>query len=242
MTGKNERIDTGPAAEDCLDTDQVDRRGRPTEPPVSGSLSQSRGAEGSGSTTGTIHAERTSTGPAHGRPGARSGEDAGDLGRGAGAGDQSPREGGADRSPLPALLGYLVLGAYLGVVFVQSEVVSWFRIQEMFRFQSFHMYGIIGTAVAVAGLSVQVIKRLGVKTIHGEPIRIASKEWGGGGIPGARYWIGGTLFGMGWALLGACPGPVFALIGAGISVLVVALASALLGTWAYAALRPRLPH
>jgi uncharacterized protein len=141
-----------------------------------------------------------------------------------------------------ALLGYLLLGVYLGVVFVQAEVVSWFRIQEMFRFQSFHMYGIIGTAVAVAALSVQVIKRMGLRTIHGEPIRLAPKEWGGGRIPGARYWIGGTLFGMGWALLGACPGPIFALLGAGITVLVAGLASAMLGTWAYAALRPSLPH
>ncbi|TVR52689.1 MAG: YeeE/YedE family protein [Gemmatimonadales bacterium] len=141
-----------------------------------------------------------------------------------------------------ALLGYLLLGAYLGVVFVQAEVVSWFRIQEMFRFQSFHMYGIIGTAVAVAALSVQVIKRMEVKTIHGEPIRLSPKDWGDSRIPGARYWIGGTLFGMGWALLGACPGPIFALLGAGITVLLVALASALAGTWAYAALRTRLPH
>ncbi len=141
-----------------------------------------------------------------------------------------------------ALLGYLLLGAYLGVVFVQAEVVSWFRIQEMFRFQSFHMYGIIGLAVGVAALSVQVIKRLGVKTIHGEPIHLSPKDWGDAGIPGARYWIGGTLFGMGWALLGACPGPIFALLGAGISVLAVGLVSAMLGTWTYAALRSRLPH
>jgi uncharacterized protein len=141
-----------------------------------------------------------------------------------------------------ALAGYLLVGVYLGVLFIQSEVVSWFRIQEMFRFQSFHMYGIIGTAVVVAALSVWVIKRLGLRTIHGEPIRLSPKEWGGSGIPGARYWIGGTLFGMGWALVGACPGPMFALLGAGIPVLAVALVSAVLGTWAYAAMRARLPH
>jgi uncharacterized protein len=141
-----------------------------------------------------------------------------------------------------ALLGYLLVGAYLGVVFVQSEVVSWFRIQEMFRFQSFHMYGIIGTAVAVAALSVWLIKQLGLKTVHGESIQLSPKDWGDSRVPGARYWIGGTLFGMGWALVGACPGPIFALLGAGVSVLVVALASAVLGTWAYAALRPLLPH
>jgi uncharacterized protein len=141
-----------------------------------------------------------------------------------------------------ALLGYLLVGVYLGVVFVQSEVVSWFRIQEMFRFQSFHMYGIIGTAVAVAAGSVWLIKRLGLKTVHGEPIRLSPKEWGDSRVPGARYLIGGTLFGMGWALLGACPGPLFALLGAGVTVLLVALVSALAGTWAYAALRPHLPH
>jgi uncharacterized protein len=141
-----------------------------------------------------------------------------------------------------ALLGYLLVGVYLGVVFVQSEVVSWFRIQEMFRFQSFHMYGIIGTAVAVAAGSVWLIKRLGLKTVHGEPIRLSPKEWGDSRVPGARYLIGGTLFGMGWALLGACPGPLFALLGAGVTVLLVALVSALAGTWAYAAVRPHLPH
>lgn len=141
-----------------------------------------------------------------------------------------------------ALVGYLLLGTYLGVVFVQSEVVSWFRIQEMFRFQSFHMYGIIGTAVAVAALSVQVIKRLGLKTLHGEPIQLTPKEWGRGRLPGARYWLGGTAFGMGWALVGACPGPMFALVGGGITVLLVALLFAMLGTWSYAALRHRLPH
>jgi uncharacterized protein len=154
------------------------------------------------------------------------------------------RQAGAEAEgnrPL-ALFGYLVLGVYLGVVFVQSEVVSWFRIQEMFRFHAFHMYGIIGTAVAVAGLSVWLIRRLGVRTVSGDPIRLASKEWGTSGVPGARYWLGGTLFGMGWALLGACPGPVFALLGAGVTVLVVPLAAALAGTWAYAALRPSLPH
>jgi uncharacterized protein len=147
----------------------------------------------------------------------------------------------AGNRPL-ALVGYLVVGAYLGVIFVQSEVVSWFRIQEMFRFQSFHMYGIIGTAVAVAAVSVWLIKRLGLKTIHGEPIQLSPKEWGSSRIPGARYWLGGTFFGMGWALLGACPGPMFALLGAGVTVLVVALVSAMLGTWTYAALRDVLPH
>jgi uncharacterized protein len=138
-----------------------------------------------------------------------------------------------------ALLGYVGLGMYLGVIFVQSEVVSWFRIQEMFRFQSFHMYGIIGTAVAVAAVSVRLIGRLGLKTIHGEPIEVVHAR---SSRPGVRYWAGGTLFGMGWALTGACPGPLFALVGGGVTVFVVAVAFAMLGTWTYAALRERLPH
>jgi uncharacterized protein len=160
--------------------------------------------------------------------------------------DQVSREARRSMGPsagrLPAFAGYLLVGAYLGVVFVQSEVASWFRIQEMFRFQSFHMYGIIGTAVGVAALSVWVIRRLGLRTLAGEPIRLTPKEWGNGRLWGARYWIGGTLFGMGWALLGACPGPIFALLGAGLTILVVPLLAALVGTWAYAALRPVLPH
>lgn len=148
------------------------------------------------------------------------------------------REGNA---PL-ALLGYLLLGVYFGVVLVEAQLVSWFRIQEMFRFDSFHLYGVIGSAVATAALSLQLIKRLGLKTVHGEPIRLAPKEWGAGRIPGARYWMGGIAFGFGWALLGACPGPVFALLGGGVTVMAVALLAAMAGTWAYAALHHRLPH
>ncbi|CAN5599898.1 hypothetical protein BH23BAC4_BH23BAC4_00230 [soil metagenome] len=148
-----------------------------------------------------------------------------------------------------ALLTYLVLGAFLGVVFVQSEVVSWFRIQEMFRFQGFHMYGIIGSAIAVAALSIQLIRRMQLKTVHGETIELSPKQWGESSIAGARYWIGGGLFGLGWALLGACPGPIFALLGVGIvapatglTVMAVALISALAGTWVYASIRHVLPH
>lgn len=149
-------------------------------------------------------------------------------------------EGGAEDPGL--LLGYLLAGVFLGFVFVLSEVISWFRIQEMFRFQSFHMYGIIGSAVVVGALSLQIMRRGEVKTLGGEPIRIRPKEWGGSRIPGARYWIGGTVFGMGWALLGACPGPIFALLGTGITVMAVPLVGAMAGTWVYAALRSRLPH
>jgi hypothetical protein len=166
----------------------------------------------------------------------------------------APVEAVADEQPIAArgervsaavgetpvsLLGYLLLGVYLGIIFVQSEVISWFRIQEMFRFQSFHMYGIIGSAVAVAAGSIFAIKRWGARTIRSAPITIPPKER----TPGLRrYWIGGTLFGLGWALLGACPGPIFALIGTGTSVMLVALASALAGTWVYGCIRARLPH
>lgn len=141
-----------------------------------------------------------------------------------------------------ALLAYLLLGVYLGVLFVQSEVVSWFRIQEMFRFQSFHMYGIIGTAVGVALVSIQIIKRLGIRTLHGEHILLEPKVWGRSGVPGVRYWAGGTLFGMGWALVGACPGPMFALVGTGMTSMVITIVAAMLGTWTYALVQHRLPH
>lgn len=150
------------------------------------------------------------------------------------------RSGDAQETPVhtPGLAVYLIIGAFFGLLLVKSEAVSWFRIQEMFRFHSFHMYGIIGSAVVVAGISVQLIKRLGVRTFGGEPIVLPPKVWG----KGVRYWLGGTVFGLGWALLGACPGPIFALIGSGITVMILALLSALLGTMVYAYLRPHLPH
>jgi uncharacterized membrane protein YedE/YeeE len=147
----------------------------------------------------------------------------------------------AGNRPL-ALVGYLFVGVALGVVFVQSEVLSWYRIQEMFRFRSFHMYGLIGSAVAVAAAGVQMIHWLGLKTIHGEEIRVVPRHERGDEFGGPRYWIGGTLFGVGWALLGACPGPIFTLIGSGVTVMAAALVSAMAGTWAYAALQRYLPH
>lgn len=133
---------------------------------------------------------------------------------------------------------YFLIGIYLGVLFMKSEVVAWFRIQEMFRFQAFHMYGIIGSAVVVGALSVALIKRFHLRDRMGNLISIPPKAMG----KGYRYWIGGTLFGLGWGLLGACPGPIFALLGSGISVMLVAIVGALVGTWTYSALRPRLPH
>ncbi len=138
----------------------------------------------------------------------------------------------------PSLLWYLILGIYFGIVLTKSEAISWFRIQEMFRFQGIHMYGMIGGALVVAALSVAIIKKYRLKTLYGEEIHIPPKEMG----KGYRYWIGGILFGLGWAFLGACPGPIFALIGNGVLVMVVALASAVVGTWVYGYLRPKLPH
>jgi uncharacterized membrane protein YedE/YeeE len=137
-----------------------------------------------------------------------------------------------------ALFAYLPLGIAFGIVLTKSEVTSWFRIQEMFRFQSFRMYGIIGTAIATAAISVAVIKKTRLRAISGEIISIPEKPLGWG----IRYAAGGTLFGLGWALTGACPGPLFALIGNGLSVMIAAVLSALLGTFIYGLLRPRLPH
>jgi uncharacterized membrane protein YedE/YeeE len=104
------------------------------------------------------------------------------------------------------------------------------------------MFGVIGTAVLVAGLSLLVIRRLGLRTLHGEPIEVQPKHWSGGRVPGARYWMGGLVFGLGWGLLGACPAPIVALLGGGFSVMAVALAAALGGTYAYAFVHHRLPH
>jgi uncharacterized membrane protein YedE/YeeE len=131
---------------------------------------------------------------------------------------------------------YLIVGILFGIVFVKAEVVSWFRIQEMFRFQSFHMFGIIGSAVMVAAISVWLIKKFNIKTIAGEPIQFSTKKFSKGQI------YGGLMFGFGWALTGACPGPLFAQIGLGATVIVVTLLSAILGTWVYGWMRERLPH
>jgi uncharacterized membrane protein YedE/YeeE len=136
------------------------------------------------------------------------------------------------------LLVYLFLGIAFGWILTRSEVVSWFRIQEIFRFQSFRMYGIIGSAIATAAISLALIKRAGLSSFSGGVISSPAKSLGSG----IRYAVGGTVFGLGWALTGACPGPLFALIGNGVSVMIVAVASALAGTWIYGWARPRLPH
>jgi uncharacterized membrane protein YedE/YeeE len=133
---------------------------------------------------------------------------------------------------------YLLLGIAFGITLTQAEVLSWFRIQEMFRFHSPRMYLIIASALGVAMLSVEIIKRLQIKTISGEPIVIPPKRMD----RGIRYVLGGTLFGIGWALTGACPGPLFALVGNGLTVMIAAIGSALAGTLTYGYLKPRLPN
>ena len=134
---------------------------------------------------------------------------------------------------------YALMGLFLGFIFTRGEVVSWFRIQEMFRFQSFHMFGIIGSAVAVAASSLRVIKRLEAASFVGRPIDLPEDSFAS---PGYQFWVGGIAFGLGWGLLGACPGPIYVLIGNGITVMAVAFASALLGVWTYGSIRHRLPH
>ena len=133
-------------------------------------------------------------------------------------------------------LKYLVTGVFFGIILVKAEVISWFRIQEMFRLQSFHMYGVIGSAVVVGMLSVLLIKKFKIKTIYGEPIQFPEKKFNKGQI------YGGLIFGFGWALTGACPGPLFAQIGTGATVIIVTLFSAIAGTWVYGKFREKLPH
>ena len=133
-------------------------------------------------------------------------------------------------------LKYMVVGIAFGIVFVKAEIISWFRIQEMFRFQSFHMYGVIGSAVALGVISVLLIRKFKVRTIYGEQIEIHKKQFSVGQI------YGGLLFGFGWAITGACPGPLFALIGSGATVIAVTLLSAIAGTWTYGYIREKLPH
>ncbi|MBK7666525.1 MAG: YeeE/YedE family protein [Sphingobacteriaceae bacterium] len=131
---------------------------------------------------------------------------------------------------------FLLLGTIFGIILIKGEVVSWFRIQEMFRFQSFHMYGTICSAIAVGMLSIFLIKKFKVKTFLGEEIKIEDKQFSKGNI------IGGLMFGFGWAMTGACPGPLYALIGTGLPIVIVVLLSAVFGTYVYGILREKLPH
>ncbi len=132
---------------------------------------------------------------------------------------------------------FFVTGIFFGIVMTKSEAISWFRIQEMFRFESFHMYGIIGTAVIVGALVKLSIKKLRGKTIKGDLISFKDKDMS---IP--RYLFGGIIFGLGWAMTGACPGPMFTLLGHGAWAILIVIGSATIGTYFYGALRNRLPH
>lgn len=133
-------------------------------------------------------------------------------------------------------LKYLVVGTLFGITFVKAEIISWFRIQEMFRLQSFHMYGVIGSAVIVGIISVWLIKRFKLRTIYGEVIEFHPKKFNKGQV------YGGLLFGLGWAMTGACPGPMFAQLGTGAFSVIVTILSAVAGTWVYGYFRERLPH
>ena len=133
-------------------------------------------------------------------------------------------------------LKYIIYGTLFGIILTKAEVISWFRIQEMFRFQSFHMYGIIGSAVVVGAISILLIKKFKVKSLNGEDIQFPAKPYNKGFV------LGGALFGLGWALTGACPGPIFAIIGNGYSVFIITLIFALMGAWVYGLLKERLPH
>ena len=138
--------------------------------------------------------------------------------------------------PLISNIKYIFAGLIFGIFLVKSEVVSWFRIQEMFQLKSFHMYGVIGSAVVVGIISIFLIKKFKVKSIEGEEIKLESKKFNKGQI------YGGLTFGLGWAITGACPGPLFAQIGTGASVIIVTLLSAIAGTWVYGKFRDKLPH
>jgi uncharacterized protein len=133
-------------------------------------------------------------------------------------------------------LKFLLVGILFGIIFVKAEIISWFRIQEMFRFQAFHMYGVIGTAVVTGMISLSIIRKFDIKTILGEKIVIEPKVFTKGNI------YGGLLFGCGWALTGACPGPLYALVGTGYIVMIISFISALAGVWVYGYFKEKLPH
>ncbi len=149
---------------------------------------------------------------------------------------EAPNDQLAGESLIGSNIKYLLVGVMFGIVFVKAEIISWYRIQEMFRLHAFHMYGVIGTAVVVGAISVWLIKRFNIKTLQGEKVIFHEKKFHWGNV------IGATLFGLGWAITGACPGPLFAQIGSGFVAVVVTLLSAIAGTWIYGLLRDRLPH
>ncbi len=134
-------------------------------------------------------------------------------------------------------LKFLFVGIFFGIVLVKSEAVSWYRIFEMFKFQSFHMYGIIGSAVFLGILFLWIFRKFKVKSIEGNQINLPPKE-----RSFTRYIVGGTIFGLGWALAGACPGPMYILLGTGVSSMLLVIAAATLGTFVYGMLKNKLPH
>lgn len=134
-------------------------------------------------------------------------------------------------------LKFLMVGIFFGIVLVKSEAVSWYRIFEMFKFQSFHMYGIIGSAVFLGAIFIWIFKKSKTKNIEGNSIHLPPKEKGF-----VRYIVGGTIFGFGWALAGACPGPMYILLGTGIFSMILVIAAAILGTFVYGLLKNKLPH
>ena len=135
------------------------------------------------------------------------------------------------------LFKFLVVGIFFGIVLVKSEAVSWYRIYEMFRFDSFHMYGIIGTAVITGIILLSISKKLNIKNTEGSLMNVSPKEKGF-----VRYIVGGSIFGLGWALSGACPGPMYILVGTGVFSMLIVIFSAILGTYFYGVLKDRLPH
>ena len=135
------------------------------------------------------------------------------------------------------LLKFLFVGIFFGIVLVKSEAVSWYRIYEMFKFQSFHMYGIIGSAVILGILAIWVMKKMQLKSIENETITIPPKDKGM-----FRLLIGGTIFGLGWALAGACPGPMYILVGTGVFSMLLVIGGAILGTFVYGLLHNKLPR
>ncbi len=134
-------------------------------------------------------------------------------------------------------LKFLLVGIFFGIVLVKSEAVSWYRIFEMFKFQSFHMYGIIGSAVFLGVLFLWFLKKFKVRSIEGKEIHLPLKE-----KRFTQYLLGGTIFGLGWALAGACPGPMYILLGTGVTSMILVIAAALLGTFVYGLIRDKLPH
>ncbi len=149
---------------------------------------------------------------------------------------EAPNDQLSNESAIGSNIKYLAVGVVFGIVFVKAEIISWYRIQEMFRLHSFHMFGVIGTAIVVGIISVWIIKKFKVKTIQGETVVFHDKQFHWGNV------IGALMFGLGWAITGACPGPLFAQIGSGFLVVAVTLLSAVAGTWVYGLVREKLPH